>query len=50
MAGKAEVMTPLPPKQGLKQHRISPADPKNLVMTPLPPKQGLKQYGEQVFS
>jgi len=36
-------MTPLPPKQGLKQHLRFLQKPTQFVMTPLPPKQGLKQ-------
>jgi len=37
-------MTPLPPKQGLKQDIKSFNDVYQLVMTPLPPKQGLKRH------
>jgi len=38
-------MTPLPPKQGLKQGKLAHfIIPRLEVMTPLPPKQGLKQH------
>jgi len=36
-------MTPLPPKQGLKQTCQERARTGKSVMTPLPPKQGLKR-------
>jgi len=40
-------MTPLPPKQGLKQFDFFHLSPPSYVMTPLPPKQGLKQYQDE---
>jgi len=40
--GRGGVMTPLPPKQGLKQFLIFQGIQPFVVMTPLPPKQGLK--------
>jgi len=42
--GVFPVMTPLPPKQGLKRRAYFSVEKEKLkVMTPLPPKQGLKQ-------
>jgi len=43
---KVGVMTPLPPKQGLKLNTGQILKPLLDVMTPLPPKQGLKQASE----
>jgi len=41
---QVSVMTPLPPKQGLKHPKsLSMSRTSSIVMTPLPPKQGLKR-------